>query len=245
MKILAVDTSTASGSMALLEGGKLMAEWTLFSAQTHNRRLLKMVDTFLEALGWAIDDVDGFAVTAGPGSFTGLRIGLTTVKTLAWTLGKPFAAVPSLDALAAPLGFAPLPVCALLDARRNEVYFGLYHPDGKGGLQRMGPYLVMSPARVADRIEGQAIFCGDGWLLYRDMFSETLGSRIVEASAPYHIIRAGFVGELGRRKFLEGGADDPVLSVPLYVRPSEAELRNPHLVAQHSQHLATRSRSDS
>jgi len=245
MRILAVDTSTASGSIALLEGGKLMAEWTLFSAQTHNRRLLKMVDTYLGALGWTIDDLDGFAVTSGPGSFTGLRIGLTTMKTLAWTLGKPFAAVPSLDALAAPLGFASLPVCALLDARRNEVYFGLYQPDGKGGLQRKGPYLVMPPAHVADRIEGKAVFCGDGWLLYRDLLSETLGPRIVEASAPYHIIRAGFVGDLARRRFLEGGADDPVLSVPLYVRLSEAELLNPHLADQHNQHLAQPARSDS
>jgi tRNA threonylcarbamoyladenosine biosynthesis protein TsaB len=94
MKILAADTSTTSGSLALLEDESVIAEWTLRSAQTHNRRLLKAIDFLLEQAGWNLDDVDGFAVTTGPGSFTGLRIGLTTMKMLAWVKGKPYP-VPS------------------------------------------------------------------------------------------------------------------------------------------------------
>jgi len=233
MKILAVDTSTSSGSVALLEGQRVMAEWTLQSAQTHNRRLLKTVDKLLGTLGWTIDGLDGFAATTGPGSFTGLRIGLTTMKTLAWTLDRPFIGVPTLDALAAPLGFAALPVCALVDAHKKEVYCGLYEPDGKGRLQRMQSYLVTPPGGVAGHIMGPTIFCGDGWLLYREHLLADLRPKVIEAPPPYHIIRASFVGELARERLLAGERDDPLLSVPLYVRPSEAELHHPHLAHPH------------
>lgn len=227
MKILAADTSTPSGSLALLQDDNVMVEWTLQSAQTHNRRLLKTVDQLIETLGWSLDDIDGFAVTTGPGSFTGLRIGLTTMKTLAWTLGKPFAGIPSLDALAAPLSFACRPVCAVLDARKKEVYCCVYQPDEQGKLTRKTPYLAMPPDRVVDHIEEPTIFCGDGWLFYRDLLRKTVGPKVIEAPAPFHIIKAGFVAELARRRFLAGEADDPVLSVPLYIRPSEAEINNP------------------
>jgi len=229
MKILAADTSTPSGSVALLEDDNVMVEWTLQSAKTHNRRLLKTVDSLLETLGWSIQEIDGFAVTTGPGSFTGLRIGLTTIKTLAWTLGKPFAGIPSLDALAAPLGFARLPVCPILDAHKKEVYLAVYQPDGHGRLAKKSPYLALPPDRVQDHIEGATILCGDGWLLYRDMLRKTLGPKIVEPQAPFNIIKAGFVAELALQRFLAGEAEDPALSVPLYIRPSEAEINNPVL----------------
>ena len=85
MRILAADTSTASGSLALLDGENLTAEWTLRSAQTHNRRLLKSIDSLLREAGWDLETIDAFAVACGPGSFTGLRIGMTTMKVLAWT----------------------------------------------------------------------------------------------------------------------------------------------------------------
>jgi tRNA threonylcarbamoyladenosine biosynthesis protein TsaB len=229
MKILAVDTSTTSGSVALLDGSKVMVEWTLQSAQTHNRRLLSSIDSVLGELGWSLDQVEGFAVTTGPGSFTGLRIGLTTIKTLAWTLKKPYVGIPSLDALAAPLSFASLPVCTLVDAHRNEVYSAMFQSDGTGSMHRLVPYRVSSPEEFISQISGAAIFCGDGWLFHRSLLLEKLGTWAVEAPGPYHVVRAGFVGELARRKFLAGEEEDPVASTPLYIRPSEAELNNPQL----------------
>ena len=102
MRILAADTSTASGSLALLDGENLTAEWTLRSAQTHNRRLLRSIDSLLREAGWDLETIDAFAVACGPGSFTGLRIGMTTMKVLAWTRGKLYADICSLDALALP-----------------------------------------------------------------------------------------------------------------------------------------------
>lgn len=229
MKILAVDTSTSSGSVALLDGTRLMAEWTLQAAITHNRRLLSTMDFLLREVGWTLDNVDGLAVTVGPGSFTGLRIGLTTMKSLAWAAQKLYVGIPSLDALAAPLSFASMPVCTLLDARKKEVYCTLYQPNGTGRLHREIPYQAISPDRVIEQIKVPTLFCGDGWLLYQDLLERQLGPLAIGAPAPYHIIRAGFVGELARTKFLAGEDEDPMTGIPLYVRPSEAEKNNPHL----------------
>mgnify|MGYP000879932375 FL=1 len=229
MRILAADTSTTTGSVALLDGTRLVCEWTLLSAQTHNRRLLQTIDECLHAAGWAIEDVDLFAVTTGPGSFTGLRIGLTTVKTLAWALGKPFVGVPSPDALAAPLGHASRPVYPLIDAHRKEVFWAPYAPDGEGGLHRTGAYSVSPIETVIARMDGPALFCGDGWLTYHDVLEERLGEWAHGDSAVYHCIRAGFVGELAVRQFETGARQDALVSVPLYVRPSEAELKHPIL----------------
>jgi tRNA threonylcarbamoyladenosine biosynthesis protein TsaB len=229
MKILAVDTSTASGSIALLDGVQVIAEWTVHSAQTHNRRLLKRIDSMLSELGWTIGQVDGFAVTSGPGSFTGLRIGVTTIKTIAWAAQKPFVSIPSLDALAAPLGFAALPICPLIDARKDEIYFSFYQPDGTGKVQLLAPYQVDSPERIAAGIRSPTIFCGDGWPMCERLFVKELGDWAVAASAPFHIIRASFVGKLALKRFQEQQGEDPLTSVPCYVRPSEAEIQYPHL----------------
>ncbi len=229
MKILAVDTSTASGSIAILDGARVMAEWTLLSSQTHNRLLLKRIDFLLNELGWGFEQVEAFAVTTGPGSFTGLRIGLTTVKTLAWATGKPFVGIPSLDALAAPLGYAAHPVCPLLDARKSEIYFAVYQPDGRGAVQRQrrSSFQVDSPQRIVEKITGPTIFCGDGWSLCAELFSKELGGWALAAPAPFHFVRAALVGELARERLLDQEAENPLTAAPLYVRPSEAEMRHP------------------
>jgi tRNA threonylcarbamoyladenosine biosynthesis protein TsaB len=226
MRILAADTSTTTGSVALLDDARLLCEWTLLAAQTHNRRLLQTTDECLKAVGWTVEEVDLFAVTIGPGSFTGLRIGLTTVKTLAWALGKPLVGVPSPDALAAPLGYAALPVCPLIDAHRKEVFWAPYLPDGRGGVRRTGAYAVSSIQEVIARTESRTLFCGDGWLVYREVLEQELGDRALGAPAVYHCIRAGFIGQMALARFENGIIEDAMGCVPLYVRPSEAELKN-------------------
>lgn len=212
-----------------MEETRVKAEWTIHSEITHNRLLLKTIDRILEKVGWSLDDVDGFAVTTGPGSFTGLRIGLTTIKTLAWTLSKSFAGVSTLDALASQFPFTPHPICSLLDARKKEVFFGLYRSDHGGTPVRRGRLMVGSPERVLDHIHEPTIFCGDGWSAYRNYFVEKLGSLVKEAPTPHHVPRAAFVAHLARKRLIQGNGDDPLTCVPLYVRPSEAELHYPHL----------------
>ena len=234
MRILAVDTSSMSGSLALLEDENIIAEWTLRSAQTHNRRLLKAIDTLVREAGWDLRTIDGFAVAGGPGSFTGLRIGMTTLKVLAWTLGKPYATVPSLDALAFPLALSAYPVCSVIDARKSEVYCALYRTDDTGTQRIVMPYSVLPPVALAGKIRQTTIFVGDGWLLHKNRMKKKLGSLALEAPASNHIIRAGSVGELARKRFLLGESDDPETSLPLYIRPSEAEIRFPHLAEKSS-----------
>jgi tRNA threonylcarbamoyladenosine biosynthesis protein TsaB len=231
MRILAVDTSTLSGSVALLDDLQVAAEWNLQAAQTHNRRLLKTIDGVLSDVGWTVDMVDGFAVTLGPGSFTGIRIGISTIKTLAWVLGKRYAGIPTLDALAAPVQFAARPVCALIDARRQQVYSAWYEPNGDGQCLRRTPYAVGAPEAVLQGVDGPTLFCGDGWLLYRQRLLAELGSWAIELPAPYHSVRAAFVGSLAYQRFLQGDSDDPVTSNPIYVRPSEAELHRSEITA--------------
>lgn len=234
MRILAADTSTMAGSLALLEDENIVAEWSVRSAQTHNRRLLHAIDTLLRANEWTVDSIDAFAVASGPGSFTGLRIGMTTIKMLAWTKHRLYAAVPSLHALAFPLSSAGLPVCPLIDARKGEVYCAIFRPDGNGNLQFSSPSLVLSPAELASRIDEPVLFCGDGWLRYKDSIRQQLGKLAVEPSSLFHTIRAAAIGELARRKLTEGQSDNPATCAPLYVRPSEAELRYPHLAEKSS-----------
>ena len=119
MRLLAVETSTLAGGVALLEGERLRGEYVLDVSATHSERLMPAIDRLLGDAGWGARDLQALAVAVGPGSFTGLRIGLSAVKGLALALGIPVAAVPTLDAMAASLPFASLPVCPVLDARRG------------------------------------------------------------------------------------------------------------------------------
>lgn len=228
MKILAVDTTGASGSVALLEDTRLIVDWTIHSAQTHNRRLLKHIDLLLKEPGWTLAQIDAFAVTLGPGSFTGVRIGVTTVKALAWAAGKPLVGFSSLDVLAAPFGCSAHPVCPLIDGRKSEIYHALYRPDGRGLIRLVAPYGVDAPERILESIQEPTIFCGDGWPLCRDLFTKELGDWVIPAGPAFHSVRAGQLAEMARKRLLDQPGEDPMACLPLYIRPSEAEMhRNP------------------
>jgi tRNA threonylcarbamoyladenosine biosynthesis protein TsaB len=200
--------------------------------------LLKSIDSILREAGWDLNSVDAFAVAGGPGSFTGLRIGMATMKVLAWTTRKLYAAICTLDALALPLCFSANPVCALLDARKGEIYYALYRPDGKGGFRLEAPYAAITPARLAEslvrKLSEPAVFCGDGWTAYRDGLKSELGDMFLEPPSSFHLIRAASIAELARRRFVEGRSDDPKSSAPYYLRPSEAEIHYPDLAKKSS-----------
>jgi len=128
MKILAIDTSTPSESIALLEDDQLIAELTTCIQKTHAERLLPSIKTLLDNIGTKLEHIDGFALAIGPGSFTGLRIGLSTIKGLAWSLNKKVAGISTLEALAMNLPYSDKPVCPMLDARKKEVERLLVNP---------------------------------------------------------------------------------------------------------------------
>ena len=223
MKLLAVESATLSGGVALLDGDRLLGEITLNIAITHSERLMFAVDRLLADCGIAPADLDGLAVSVGPGSFTGLRVGLATVKALAMALDLPVAPVPTLDALAARLPFADVPVCPILDARKGEVYLSLYRWSGSG-MERQWDYLALPPESVAARLEAPVILLGDGIEACRPWL-DRLGGGARVAPAAQRLPSAATVAVLGRAALVTGGGVSAEALAPLYLRPSEAELK--------------------
>jgi tRNA threonylcarbamoyladenosine biosynthesis protein TsaB len=223
MRILALETATLAGSAALLEGGRVIGLSLLDIALTHSERLMAMVDALLRDCGWDIAHVEALALSIGPGSFTGLRVGVATVKGLALALGLPVAPVPTLDALAGNLPFADAPVCPLLDARKGEVYLSLYRWRG-GRMERQWDYLALSPRAAAERLQPPVIVLGDGVTACLPFLSR-LGAGLRVAPASHAAPSAALVGLLGHAMLASGDAVAAESLEPLYLRPSEAELK--------------------
>ena len=224
MRVLAVETSSLAGGAALLDGDLLVGQSLLDVRATHSERLMVAVDRLLADAGWTVRDLEGLAVAVGPGSFTGLRIGLSTVKGLALALSIPIAAVPTLDAMAATLPFAALPVCPVLDARKHEVYASLYRWDGVA-MRRAWDYLALAPDDLARRLVEPVILLGDA--------AGAIRSPHARLAPPTHRAPSpATVGLLGSARLRTGDAVSPADLLPIYLRPSEAELRR-RAVARH------------
>lgn len=223
MLILAIDTTTPSGSVALLEDGTLLGEANVESAATHSARLFRSVDFLLAASGRDVRDLDGFAVAAGPGSFTGIRIGVGAAKALAFASGKPVAPVSTLLALAAKLAAdgARL-VCPLLDAKREEIYAGLFEAR-TGRLAEIIPQGAYDPEAFFDRLPARRViaFAGSGLAATRARLLRRVGdrARFPERSA----FIAAEVGRIGAGLLRAGKGVEAASLEPLYFRRSQAE----------------------
>jgi len=226
MKLLALETATLAGGAALLEDDRLVGESRLNIALTHSERLMAVVDRLLQDCGWEVRALEAIAVSIGPGSFTGLRVGAATAKGLALALEIPVVPVPTLDALAATLPFAEAPVCPLLDARKGEVYCSLYRWNGVA-MERMWDYLALPPEVAAARLEAPVIVLGDGVSACRPFLSR-LGPGLHEAEPVHALPSPAVVGALGHAMLAAGGGIPAEQLSPLYLRPSEAELKARH-----------------
>jgi tRNA threonylcarbamoyladenosine biosynthesis protein TsaB len=226
MRLLALETATLAGGAALLEDGRLIGESRLNIALTHSERLMAMVDRLLQDCAWEVGSLDGLAVSIGPGSFTGLRVGAATAKGLALALDVEVAPVPTLDALAATLPFADAPVCPLLDARKGEVYCSLYRWRG-AGMERTWDYLALPPELAAARLEAPVIVLGDGVAACRPYLTR-LGDGLREAAPVHSLPSPAVVGALGHAMLAAGAGIPAEQLAPLYLRPSEAELKARH-----------------
>jgi tRNA threonylcarbamoyladenosine biosynthesis protein TsaB len=223
MKILALDTATDSCSVALTDGERLLAETSLVSDRTHSRHLAGMIRTTCRLAQVAPGDIDAFAVTRGPGSFTGLRIGLSTVKGLAEAADRPVCGVSTLRVLAEQAAAATELVCPLIDARREEVYCSTYRVRN-GGLAEKDPEQALRPEHVVPLIGSVCTFVGNGAVLYGTLIRSGLRERFVLARAAAHVIRASTVARLASRRFESGTADDIAALVPTYLRKSDARM---------------------
>jgi tRNA threonylcarbamoyladenosine biosynthesis protein TsaB len=223
MLILAVDTTTPGGSVALLEDDRLLGEVGIESAGTHSARLLRSVDFLLGAHGRDVRTVDAFAVAAGPGSFTGIRIGLGAVKALAYAGAKPVAPVSTLAALAAKLAADGARLVApLIDAKKGEIYAGLFET-GPAGPVELVPQGAYAPDDFFARLPARRViaFAGTGLAVYRAKLLPYVRdkARFPRRSA----FIAAEVGRLGRAMVLEGKGVDAASLEPIYFRRSQAE----------------------
>ena len=222
MLVLGIETATWVGGVGLIEDQQVIAEYTWHTGRTHSEMLVPLVRRMMEDARRELADLDGVAVSIGPGSFTGLRIGLSTAKGLCFSLGCPLVAVPTLDALASRMLFSAYPVCCMLDARKKEVYAAIYDTS-EGVLQRQWGPEAIDPDRAAHRLCRTAVFVGTGATLYRErILSLANDARFApgELNAPSAVA----VARLGLGALEEGDRVDLAGIEPMYLRSSEAEL---------------------
>ncbi len=224
MKILAVDTATKTCSVAVVDNDIPLAELTLARNQTHSIHIMEMIRSVLDLSGLTVADLDGFAVTVGPGSFTGLRIGISSIKGLAAASGKPVVGVSTLDALAVGFSHTSFLICPLLDARKGEVYFARYRwVDGR--LKKENREQVSPPAQAFLNILEPSLFVGDGALVYKKQIIDDVGELAAFAPPAQNIIHASSVARAGMENFIKDNTEDLSAFAPQYIRKSDAELK--------------------
>lgn len=225
MKILGIDSSGIVASVAVVEDDTLLAEYTVNYKKTHSQTLLPMLDEVSKMTELELDTVDAIAVAAGPGSFTGLRIGSATAKGLGLALKKPLVAVPTADALAYNLYDVKGLVCPVMDARRNQVYTGIYRFEN----HRLSVVKEQFAADIRELLSklnetGEEVtFLGDGVPVFRRIIEENL--RVPYSFAPAHVNRqrAAAVAALGEVYYKEGRMETAMEHTPDYLRVSQAE----------------------
>lgn len=237
MKILAVDTSGASASCAVTQDGRVLAETTLNSGRTHASHLVPMIDGLLGLLGLKPADMDAFAVSVGPGSFTGLRIGAVTMKSMAYASNRPLAGISTLEAMAFCMPPSAGIVCPLLDARNRQVYAALYRVEGGApvlsGEESGLP--VEALAEAMKTVGEPVLLTGDAADLWRDFLADATGLPVRAASGSFHLTRAAAVGLLAEARIAsaqsaaDAGEPEALAALsafavnPQYLRKSQAE----------------------
>jgi len=225
MKVLGLDTSTSCGAVGLIDDERVISEYLLDIPVTHSERLLSAIELVLRNARCAVEDLDGWAISLGPGSFTGLRIGVSTMKGLAFATGKPVAGISTLDVLASQIPPFPFPICPILDARKGEVYTAFYRYEENGFLRRLSDYQAVTPEDLIKKIQEKTLFIGDGVKAYGDFLRGILPSLAIFPPASLNVPHGSVVAKLGLELLRKGEVLDLSTFTPLYVRPSEAEMK--------------------
>lgn len=225
MKILALDSSGLVASVAVVEDEVLLAEYTVNYKKTHSQTLLPMLNEAAKMIELDLKTVDAIAVAAGPGSFTGLRIGSATAKGLGLALDKPLVHIPTVDALAYNLYGCGDLICPIMDARRNQVYTGLYRFEGDEfkTIREQTPLAVKDLAEMLNERGQSVVFLGDGVPVYQELLSELLQVSFRFAPAHMNRQRAASVAALAQRYVSEGRTETAAEHAPDYLRVSQAE----------------------
>ena len=229
MKILALDSSSLTASVAVVEDDITIAEYTVNYKKTHSQTLLPMLDEIIKMTEQDLGEMDAIAIAAGPGSFTGLRIGSATVKGLAQALEKPIVSVPTVDGLAGNLYGTDKVVCPLMDARRNQTYTGLYEFVKKEDTYEMHCIRKQCAVDLSEIINAvnelgrEVVFLGDGVPVFKDTIKEMVTVPYSFATNTCNRQRAAVVGWLGMQMFKQGIFENAFSHAPEYLRLSQAE----------------------
>jgi len=225
--ILAIESATPCGSVALVSGGRVLGETVLPREKQVSGTFLAAIDRLFEESPRGTSEVTHVAVSAGPGSFTGLRVGMAAAKGFCFGWGLPIVPVPTLHALASRFLAKEVPVCPVLDAKKKEVYAGVFRWQG-GECLRAAPDAAVPPDALPDWFpEGKVFFCGDGTIPYGELFRARLGKRALFPSPGEGLPRASAVGFLAERMVRRGETGEARTVVPAYLRFSEAETHRP------------------
>jgi tRNA threonylcarbamoyladenosine biosynthesis protein TsaB len=228
MRILAIDTATEICGLALWTNGQVQAHRSITQGLTHTKVLMQALQELLQETGTQVAEVDGWVVTQGPGSFTGLRIGISAVKGLALATGKPLAGVSTLSVLAhQALAYTQASwICPVIDARRRQVYWSLFQ-------RQEGVLVPVLPERAGSVEEamtligdrgGPCLFIGNGARLYSETIQAHMGAKAQLADDALHDLQPGMVARLGGRRLAQGAAEDPHRFAPVYLRSADAQM---------------------
>ena len=222
MKILALDSSAQVATVALTEDERLLAEYTIHNGNTHSETLLPMVESLMKLYGIRQDEIDLFAVSAGPGSFTGVRIGVATVKGLAFGTDKPCLGVSTLEAIAENLSISRGLICPVMNARRSQVYTALFRSNGKT-LTRLCPDMAISLSDLDDMLAsyGEEVFlAGDGYEISKEALVKTVTRYTPERLRHQS---AYSVACVAWHRYQNGDRTTDMEIKVSYLRPSQAE----------------------
>lgn len=225
MNLLAIDASGIAGSVAYIKDGKLIGEYYICDKLTHSQTIMPMLDDMKGLLKLDLNEVDAVAVTSGPGSFTGLRIGVTAAKALALALEVPIVGVPTLDVMAHAMVYTDYLICPIMDARRHQVYTALYEWQ-INELTRLTEHMATDIGTYLTELsqyQKKIIFLGDGVSVYEALIKERLGEKAVFAPSFCNMQHASVLAEVATKLYEAGKAEDPSLFVPMYLRKSQAE----------------------
>ncbi len=223
--ILAIESATPCGSVAIVSGDRVLGETVLPAGKPVSETFLAAVDRLLGDSGLGSEAVTHVAVSAGPGSFTGLRVGMAAAKGFCFGWGLPIVPVPTLHALASRFRVGEAAVCPVLDAKKKEVYAGVFRWK-EGECVRVAPDRAVNPRDLPGLLPpGDVLFCGDGTVPYGGMLRERMGARALFPPPGEGLPRASAVGLMAGRMIREGRYAEARSVVPVYLRPSEAEIR--------------------
>lgn len=222
--ILSVDTSSLNFSIALLKGAKLIAEYFSKNPKRQSSDMMPEIERLLSENSYRIEDIGLFCVGTGPGSFTGLRIGITAVRAMALALKRPIIGVPSIDAMAYAVAGKGQDVCIIIDAKQEKLYARFYK-NNRFGLKAVGKIELLSAEKLVKKIKRPVLLAGDGITVYKDFILKEKAAQVSFADCDKWFPMASIIGKLGFSRLKQGRRDSVFTVSPLYIYPKECSIK--------------------